>query len=350
MGLFGKRNDQHVPKPADLIPCEQLIKSPPESYPKADGIPHITMEHHEKYLAVLSYFQNTNLTLPIKSGKKNDDADETQRLSSWEKFWLTRECMLRYLRATNWKVENAIKRLCNTLVWRREFGITGDITLENHLAPEVVEMESVTGKQVLLGYDRERRPIYMMKNGRQNTPASFAQVQHLVFFLEAAVALMPQGVELLALLIDYKHYKEPGIIGASAPPISLAKQVLNIIQDHYPERLGKAYFLNMPWYGWTFLKLVHPFIDPATRAKLAFDESLLKYIDEKQLEVNYGGKLDFSYNHELYWKDFIDEVQHRRESQYGRFMKFGAIVGLSEFDLKGDHFEVLYSPEYNPSE
>ncbi|AGO10853.1 AaceriAFR660Wp [[Ashbya] aceris (nom. inval.)] len=349
MGLFSKRSEQNATKPIDLIQVTRLIREPPASYPVPEGIPELSTEQHDKYKHVLEYFQDEKLVLPLKSGKKQEQAEQTAALSAYERFWLTRECLLRYLRATGWNVEAAIERLRKTLVWRREFGVTGDPDAPNSLKPEMVEPENATGKQVLLGFDPERRPIYMMKNGRQNTEPSFAQVQHLVFFMEAAIALMPQGVELLALLIDFRHYKEAGVIGAKSPPISLAKQILSIIQDHYPERLGKALFFNMPWYGWTFLKLMHPFIDPVTRSKLVYDEPFSTYIDAEQLEATYGGKLDFHYKHEEYWPDFVSVFQERKEYQYARFLKFGALIGLSEFDLKSKEAELRYPVDYNPS-
>lgn len=60
-------------------------------------------------------------------------------LSEHEKFWLSRECILRYLRATKWKADQAIERLEATLKWRKEFGIdmeNGKVTPE-HVEPEV---------------------------------------------------------------------------------------------------------------------------------------------------------------------------------------------------------------------
>lgn len=345
MGFFYRKYLENVTNPADYIKCDRFIQNPPKTYKCASDIHSVSREQHSKYLEVLHYFQAPNLLLPSKSGRKVEDSDALE-LSSYERFWITRECILRYLRATDWNVQTAIKRILKTLVWRREFRITGDPNIPNNLDRVDVEKESLTGKQVCLGYDRDSRPIFILKNGYQNTHPSFSQVQYLVYFMEAVISIMPVGVELLSMLIDYKKYTGAGLINAKSPPLSLALQILNIIQDHYPERLGRAFFVNMAWYAWTFLKLIHPFINPKTRSKLVYDESLLNYIDPDQLEVKYGGKLDFVYNHELYWPNFNKIVNARRTHQYDRFLKFGACVGLSEFDLKGEHEEMLYSPEF----
>ena len=49
---------------------------------------------------------------------------------------LTRPPLHRYLRASKWVLDNAIQRLENTLLWRREFGVYDLVTAE-HVEPEV---------------------------------------------------------------------------------------------------------------------------------------------------------------------------------------------------------------------
>lgn len=51
--------------------------------------------------------------------------------------------------------------------------------------------------------------------------------------------MMPQGVETLALLVDFKHSSN-----SKNPSAGTGKQVLHILQTHYPERLGKALVIN----------------------------------------------------------------------------------------------------------
>lgn len=35
------------------------------------------------------------------------------------------------------------------------------------------------------------------------------------------------------------------------------------LEDHYPERLGKAFVINVPYFVTLFLKLIMPFVDPS---------------------------------------------------------------------------------------
>ncbi|EDO19090.1 hypothetical protein Kpol_2000p57 [Vanderwaltozyma polyspora DSM 70294] len=345
MGLFSRKQRDQSPvsasSKADLIPIDQVIVEPPEQYGKASPIGNISEAQYGVYRKVLEHFQDDEFELPLST----KDKVNRRCLSSWEKFWLTRECILRFLRAAKWDRENTIKNLEETMSWRREVGITYEND-EDPLTGAKVAIENETGKEVLLGFDRNRRPIFYMKNGRQNTEPSFRQVQQLIYMMEAAVTLTPQGVEKLTVLIDLKGYKEPGIISDKSPPLSITKLCLKVMQDYFPERLGKCLLTNIPWYAWAFLKMVYPFLDPNTREKTIFDEPFDKHIEPSQLEALYNGRLDFKYNHKVYWPDLVEKVESIRQRQYDRFVKFGGNIGLSEYDLKGSHDELIYEVDY----
>lgn len=349
MGLFSKKKESTpaIPK-EDLIPCDTLSVDPPARYGKAEPLKKLTKEENEKYKLVLKHFQNPSLEIGVNTNSSTTEAKRS--LSSWEKHWLSRECILRYLRAAKWNVEHAIKNITHTLEWRREVGITHEKDQKNPLTSDTIAIENETGKEIVLGFDIHRRPIFLMKNGRQNTESSFRQVQQLIFMMEAATTLCPQGVENLAVLVDFKAYKEPGIISDKAPPISIARACLNVMQNHYPERLGKCLLINIPWFAWAFLKVMYPFLDPATKEKAIFDEPFEKHVEPDQLEALYNGKLDFTYKHEIYWPDFVEKVEKVRLRNFERFEKFGGVVGLSEYDFKGDHDEIIYPVDYEQTE
>jgi len=109
--------------------------------------------------------------------------------------------------------------------------LTGD-----HISPE-----NETGKQIILGFDIAARPCLYLNPGRQNTSASPRQVQHLVFMLERVISMSGPGQETLALLINFKTSKSRS---NTAPGIGQGREVLNILQTHYPERLGRALIIN----------------------------------------------------------------------------------------------------------
>lgn len=176
-------------------------------------------------------------TIPTAS-KKNAP---TAPITDDERMWLTRECLLRYLRAIKWddkkkedkkKVEEAVNRLRDTLIWRREYGL-------ERLTADYISIENETGKQVILGYDVNGRPCLYLLPSKQNTEKSDRQIQHLVFMLERVIDLMVPDQETLALVVNFQEASKEQ--NASRDQ---AKQTLNILQNHYPERLGRALVIN----------------------------------------------------------------------------------------------------------
>lgn len=207
-------------------PLKMPIAGPLEST-KPSPTPELKPEEQKKYEQVLETVKSWE-EVPSKVDGKAGHVTED------EIMWLTRECLLRYLRATKWSVVEASKRLLATLTWRREYGVEG------HTADYISE-ENETGKQLLLGYDNGARPCLYLNPGLQNTQPSAKQVQHLVFMLERTVDLMVPGQETLALLINFKSTKSKNNV---SPPLSQSREVLNILQTHYPERLGRALIIN----------------------------------------------------------------------------------------------------------
>jgi hypothetical protein len=213
-----RENPAGVRKTLFVDPVESAKPTPP---------PTPTTEQEVKYEALLEAVKGWT-EIPSLAGKGGPITEN-------EIMWLTRECLLRYLRATKWIVADAEKRLIGTLTWRREFGV------EEFSDGETVSPENETGKQTILGYDVAARPCLYLSPGRQNTEPSPRQVQHLVFAIERLIELMIPGQETLALLINFKSSKTRS---NTAPPIGQGREVLNILQTHYPERLGRACIVN----------------------------------------------------------------------------------------------------------
>lgn len=215
-------------------PLKTPIVDPVESaVPESKA--ELTSEQKSKYESLLEIVKSWK-EVPSTQGKEGPLAES-------EIMWLTRECLLRYLRATKWVTADAAKRLLGTLIWRREYGI-------ETLTGDYVSPENETGKQIIFGYDIAARPCLYLNPGRQNTEPSPRQVQHLVFMLERVISLTGPGQETLALLINFKTSKSRS---NTSPGLGQGREVLNILQTHYPERLGRALIINGMLYG--FLKI-----------------------------------------------------------------------------------------------
>jgi CRAL/TRIO domain/CRAL/TRIO, N-terminal domain len=189
--------------------------------------PPLTSEQQRKYDDLLKTASSWT-EIPESSARGATKSPITDS----ERMFLSRDCLLRYLRATKWVTADAETRLMGTLVWRREYGV-------EKLTAGYISTENETGKQVITGYDVNARPCHYLIPSRQNTQRSDKQIQHLVFMLERVIDLMVPGQETLALLINFAETKSGQ--GAS---VGQGRQTLYILQNHYPERLGRALVTN----------------------------------------------------------------------------------------------------------
>ncbi|KAI4214223.1 MAG: hypothetical protein LQ351_003308 [Letrouitia transgressa] len=300
-----------------INPAKTPFTSPtPES--KSRPAPVLTAEQSSKYDKLLSI-------VTLWTDKPSVSTPNSPRipLTDSDRIWLTRECLLRYLRATKWSVNEASTRLLSTLTWRHEYG------LEKHTA-DYISPENATGKQVIFGYDVAGRPCLYLNPAKQNTERSLKQVEHLVFMLERVIDLMPPGQEMLAMLINFDKK-----MGADRPPLWQGKLVLTILQSHYPERLGRALLMNVHWVVWTFLKLINPFIDPNTKEKIKYDQDLRQLVPPSQLMTSHDGDIHFEYEHSVYWPALNELAAKKRLEMVERWERRGKKVGESELFLRG---------------
>ncbi|CAI4214787.1 unnamed protein product [Parascedosporium putredinis] len=290
---------------------------------KVPARPELTPAEQVKYDELLKQVR-TWTEIKVESAKASEKSGP---ITDDERLWLTRECLIRYLRATKWHEKESEKRLHDTLAWRREFGA-------DELTAEYISPENETGKQMLLGYDTEGRPCHYLSPGRQNTEPSHRQVEHLVYMVDRVIDIMPPGQETLSLMINFKQSKSRKY---TAPGLGLARECLNILQMHYPERLGRALIVNVPFMVWGFFKLITPFIDPRTREKLKFNEDMTQYVPSEQLWSEYQdqGKLDFDYDHAEYWPALSKMCEEKRKERKERWVAGGKQIGESEDYLWG---------------
>ncbi|KAF9618982.1 hypothetical protein IFM89_002977 [Coptis chinensis] len=194
----------------------------------------------------------------------------------------------RFLRARDLDIEKASSFFLKYLKWRREFLPNGSI-LESQISHDLAHK-----KLFLQGMDRNRRPIMVVFGGKHFPNKGKGGLDEfkrfVVYTLEKICLRMPSGQEKFIVIADlqgwgYSNCDIRGYLGA-----------LSILQDCYPERLGKLLLVHVPYIFMTAWKIIYPFIDNHTRKKIAFVDNktltstLLQDIDESQLPEIYGGK------------------------------------------------------------
>lgn len=113
----------------------------------------------------------------------------------------------------------------------------------------------------------------------------------IVYGLDKALSRLSGEQEKFVIISDFTEYtyKNVDLRGYLA--------ALEILQDHYPERLGKLFMLHVPSIFLAVWKIIYPFIDRNVREKIVFVEdkdmmeTLLKDIDITQLPIEFGGQL-----------------------------------------------------------
>lgn len=218
--------------------------------------------------------------------------------------YCTDACLRRYLVARNWNVIKATKMMEDTLKWRALY------RPEDIRWPEV-EHEGETGKVYRAEfYDRLDRIVLVMRPGKQNTNSAEGNVRHLVYMLENAILNLVEGQEQMSWLIDFRGWS----YGTSVP-VRTAREIVNILQNHYPERLGVSFLYNPPRIFETFYKAVKYFLDPKTAEKVKFVypndndsvELMKSYFDTENLPIEFGGKATLEYDHKEFSKRMLED-------------------------------------------
>ncbi|KAI5481618.1 CRAL/TRIO domain-containing protein [Pseudohyphozyma bogoriensis] len=295
------------PSSTSSAPAPKLSLTAEQSHKLAELIAHFNAPGFELPTSVADY----KALHPVASGKRfglfgssttpapaNQNDVVTRPLDDTEKcFWST-EQFQRCLRGSGWDYHAAVKRAQGTVVWRREFK-------PEHLDLKEVEEEAEIGSRITTVAPQYSPPT-------------------------------EPPVESLTLCIDLGSNRKEG----KKPPPSLAriKQILEILQSHYCERLHKAYLINVPMVFWALWTAISPLMHPVTKEKVKFVNvsALEEVIPRAQLFAEFGGDVDFDYDVKIYLPALIEMCDERRAANFARWRQFGnGQCGLSEAVVRG---------------
>ncbi|WCJ24903.1 Sec14p-like phosphatidylinositol transfer family protein [Euphorbia peplus] len=204
-------------------------------------------------------------------------------------------CLTRYLEARNWNVDKARKMLLDTLKWRASYK-------PEEIRWHEISHEGETGKVFKANFhDRYGRTVLIMRPGMQNTSCAEDNIKHLVYLIENSILNLGEGQEQMSWLIDFT-----GMGLSNNVSIRTARDIIYILQSHYPERLAIAFLYNPPRIFEAFWKAVKYFLDPKTIQKVKFVypkskesvELMRSLFDVDNLPSEFGGKANMKYDHE----------------------------------------------------
>ncbi|BGP14593.1 hypothetical protein JCM10213_001941 [Rhodosporidiobolus nylandii] len=262
----------------------------------------------------------------------SDELADVHPLTDVEKCYWSRQAFLRCLRAVKWDYPAAVRRAEETCVWRREYRV-------EEMKESDIWKEGETGKELVMGFDANCRPVLYMHPNRQNTQVGPDQIAFVVWCLERTLDLLPPtdpAVDMLCLCIDFGA----GQKDAKGQPTTLgqARKVLEILQTYYCERLGKAVCVNIPQIFFAFYKLVSPFVDPITKEKIRFLDKpdATSLIPPSQLQTIFGGNVNMTYDHATYFPALTQLCAERKAANLERWKRYGGgVCGCDEAIIRG---------------
>ncbi|KAJ4895114.1 Sec14p-like phosphatidylinositol transfer family protein [Raphanus sativus] len=200
----------------------------------------------------------------------------------------------RFLRARDMDIEKASVLFLKYLAWRKT------VLPKGHIPESEIANDLSHNKVCMQGHDKKGRPILVIVGNRHNpskgNPEEFKRF--VVYALEKICARIPRGEEKFRAIVDLQGW------GYSNCDIRGYLAALSTLQDCYPERLDKLYFVRAPYIFMTAWKVIYPFVDTKTRKKIVFVENkkltptLLEDINETQLPDIYGGKMPLTPIHD----------------------------------------------------
>ncbi|KAL8152351.1 hypothetical protein V2J09_010111 [Rumex salicifolius] len=205
--------------------------------------------------------------------------------------------LLKFLKARDFKVSEALSMLEKCLSWRKEFG-ADSVVEEEILGFE--ELEDLVA--YMHGFDREGHPVcynaYGVFKDKEIYERVFGDDEKLKKFLRWRVQVLERGIKKL----DFR----PGGINSMIQVTDLkdmpkrelrvaSNQILSLFQDNYPELVARKIFINVPWYFSLLYSMFSPFLTQRTKSKFVIAkegnvaETLYKFIMPEDIPVQYGG-------------------------------------------------------------
>ncbi|XP_060116887.1 SEC14-like protein 5 [Heteronotia binoei] len=213
------------------------------------------------------------------------------------------EHILRFLRARDFNIDKAREMLCQSLTWRKQYQV--DYILQTWRPPSLLE-EYYTG-----GWhyqDRDGRPLYILRLGQMDTKGLVkalgeeSLLRHVLSINEEGQKRCEENTNLFGrpitswtCLVDLeglnmRHLWRPGV--------KALLRIIEVVEDNYPETLGRLLIVRAPRVFPVLWTLVSPFINENTRQKFLIYSGnnyqgpggLVDYLDKDVIPDFLGGE------------------------------------------------------------
>ncbi|XP_044534196.1 SEC14-like protein 5 [Gracilinanus agilis] len=182
------------------------------------------------------------------------------------------EHILRFLRARDFHFDKAREMLCQSLSWRKQHQV--DYILQTWRPPPLLEEFYAGGWHY---QDRDGRPLYILRLGQMDTKGLMkavgeeALLRHILSVNEEGQKRCEENTNQLGrpisswtCLVDLeglnmRHLWRPGV--------KALLRMIEVVEDNYPETLGRLLIVRAPRVFPVLWTLVSPFINENTRQK-----------------------------------------------------------------------------------
>lgn len=205
--------------------------------------------------------------------------------------------LLKFLRAREFKVNEAFEMLKRTLIWRAHSEI--ETILKEDLGVDLANAAYMKGT------DRENHPVcynifgvfgndelYQKTFGTEEKREQFLRWRF--HFMEKGIKKLdfrPGGVTSILQIYDLRNCPGP----SKKEIRSATYNAIGILQDNYPEMVARNVFINVPFWYYAFYSIISPFLTQRSKSKFVVarpakvTETLLKYIPMEEIPTQYGG-------------------------------------------------------------
>ncbi|KAF8111230.1 hypothetical protein N665_0076s0217 [Sinapis alba] len=260
--------------------------------------------------------------------------------------------LLKFLRARDFKVKEALTMLKNTVQWRKENKI--DELVETEAGEEASEFEKMVFAH---GVDKEGHVVIYSSYGEFQNKELFSDKEKLNKFLNWRIQLQEKCVRALdfsspdakssfVFVSDFRN--APGL--GKRALWQFIRRAVKQFEDNYPEFATRELFINVPWWYIPYYKTFGSIItSPRTRSKMVLAgpsksaDTIFKYISPEQVPVKYGGL-----SKDITTGDTVTEAIAKPAAKYTIELPASEACTLS-WELRVLGADVSYGAQFEPT-